>query len=55
MSISQHDAALHRLEGQDTGQTVYALGDRLQLRLAEANPVTGGLRFALPDAPEGGG
>ena len=49
-----HDAALHRLEGQDSG-TTYALGDRLQLRLAEANPVTGGLRFALPDAPEGGG
>ena len=48
------DPALHRLEGQDTG-TTYALGDRLELRLAEANPVSGGLRFALPDAPEGGG
>ena len=50
----RHDAALHRLEGQDTG-TTYALGDRLELRLAEANPVSGGLRFALPDAAEGGG
>ena len=50
----RHDAALHRLEGTDSG-TVYALGDRLELRLAEANPVSGGLRFALPDAPEGGG
>ena len=50
----RHDAALHRLEGTDTG-TTYALGDRLELRLADANPVSGGLRFALPDAPEGGG
>ena len=50
----RHDAALHRLEGTDSG-TTYALGDRLPLRLAEANPVSGGLRFALPDAPEGGG
>ena len=47
----RHDAALHRLEGTDSG-TTYALGDRLELRLADANPVSGGLRFALPDAPE---
>ena len=50
----RHDAALHRLEGTDTG-TIYALGDRLELRLADANPVSGGLRFALTDAPEDAG
>ena len=34
------------------GRHVYALGQRLTLRLAEANPVSGALRFELP---EGGG
>ena len=32
-------------------ETVFAPGLRLKLRLAEANPVTGALRFSLPDAP----
>ncbi len=50
----RHDAVLHRLEGTNTG-TIYALGDRLELRLAEANPVSGGLRFALAEAPLGAG
>jgi ribonuclease R len=31
------------------------MGQRLTLRLAEANPVSGGLRFELPDAPRGAG
>jgi len=39
------------LEGIETG-TRYFAGQRLDLRLIEANPITGSLRFALPD---GGG
>jgi len=34
------------LEGEDSG-TRYAMGDRLRLRLAEANPLTGALKFEL--------
>ena len=37
------------LEGMETG-TAFSPGMRLDLRLAEANPITGGLRFELPDA-----
>jgi len=37
-----------RLVGEHSG-TEFALGQRLQLRLAEANPVSGALRFELPD------
>ncbi len=37
-----------RLVGDDSG-TSYAPGDRLQLRLGEANPLTGALKFELPD------
>jgi ribonuclease R len=40
--------AEHALEGEDSGDR-YTLGQRLQLRLAEANPVSGGLRFELPE------
>ncbi|WP_164156718.1 ribonuclease R family protein [Sandarakinorhabdus rubra] len=36
------------LEGVATG-TRYAVGQRLDLRLAEANPITGALRFELPE------
>jgi ribonuclease R len=43
-----------RLVGDDSG-TTYAPGDRLELRLAEANPLTGALKFELPDAGSGGG
>jgi ribonuclease R len=42
-----NDAA-QTLVGEDSG-TEYASGMRLTLRLVEANPVTGSLRFALPD------
>jgi len=38
-----------RLVGDDSG-TAYAPGDRLELRLAEANPLTGALKFELPDS-----
>ncbi len=43
-----HDEATHALVGQTTGER-YTLGDRLELRLAEADPVTGALRFELPE------
>ena len=36
------------LEGLDSG-TRYTSGQRLELRLAEANPITGALRFELPE------
>jgi ribonuclease R len=36
------------LEGESSGDR-YALGQKLQLRLAEANPVSGALRFELPE------
>lgn len=43
-----YDEATHALIGQSTGET-YTLGQRLELRLAEADPVTGALRFELPE------
>lgn len=45
----RHDEAAHALIGSDSG-TTYASGDRLKLKLAEANPLTGALKFVLPDA-----
>jgi len=36
------------LEGQESG-TRYAIGQRLHLRLAEANPLTGALKFELEE------
>lgn len=47
------DETLKVLEGTETG-TIYRPGLTLDLRLAEANPVTGALRFELPDAPAAG-
>lgn len=41
------DEAARTLTGEDSGEA-YALGQRLELRLAEANPVSGALRFELP-------
>jgi len=41
------DEAARVIEGVQTG-TRYTVGQRLRLRLAEPNPVTGGLRFELP-------
>jgi ribonuclease R len=49
----RYDEAARQLVGDETGET-YRVGQRLTLRLAEANPVSGGLRFELPDAPRGG-
>lgn len=36
------------LVGENTGER-YAMGDRLKLKLAEANPLTGALKFELPE------
>jgi ribonuclease R len=49
----RYDEARQALIGEETG-TRYALGDRLELRLAEANPVSGGLRFELPEGKGSG-
>jgi ribonuclease R len=48
----RYDEARQALEGDETGET-YTLGRRLTLRLAEANPVSGALRFELPEQPVG--
>ena len=42
------DEAARTLTGETTG-TVYASGQKLPLRLAEANPVSGALRFEMVD------
>ncbi|WP_086607568.1 ribonuclease R [Erythrobacter donghaensis] len=48
----RHDEAAQALVGTDSG-TTFASGDRLKLKLAEANPLTGALKFVLPDADAG--
>ncbi len=42
------DEKAQALEGEDSGNR-YALGQILDLRLAEANPLTGALKFELPE------
>jgi ribonuclease R len=49
-----YDEKSNTLEGQETG-TQYSPGQRLHLRLVEANPVSGALRFELPEFAENGG
>ncbi|MBA3837412.1 MAG: VacB/RNase II family 3'-5' exoribonuclease [Sphingomonas sp.] len=44
----RYDEAARALVGDETG-TTYSSGMRLKLRLAEANPVSGALRFELVD------
>ena len=46
------DEAARKLVGEHSGDE-YSLGQRLRLRLAEANPVSGALRFELPHATAG--
>ena len=41
-----HDPARHALVGRHRGRS-YRLGDRVSVRLVEATPLTGGLRFEL--------
>jgi ribonuclease R len=43
-----HDEAAHRLVGQRSGR-VYRLGDTVDVRIAQADPVAGGLTFQLID------
>jgi ribonuclease R len=45
----RYEEASQNLVGADSGER-FAPGQRLKLRLVEANPVSGGLRFELPDA-----
>jgi ribonuclease R len=49
----RYDEAARALVGDESGDT-YRLGQRLTLRLAEANPVSGSLRFELPEGSYGG-
>jgi ribonuclease R len=43
-----YDEKAQQLVGEDTGAT-YRVGQKLRLRIAEANPVSGSLLFELPD------
>jgi len=49
----RYDEAARQLVGDSSGET-YRVGQRLTLRLAEANPVSGSLRFELPEGSYGG-
>jgi ribonuclease R len=42
------DEVMKTLTGVETGET-YGIGQKLPLRLAEANPISGALRFELPE------
>jgi ribonuclease R len=45
----RYEEASQSLVGEESGER-FSPGQRLKLRLAEANPVSGGLRFELPEA-----
>jgi ribonuclease R len=47
------DQIRHALVGEQSGDT-YQLGDRVEVRLVEAAPVSGGMRFELVSAPREG-
>ncbi|MDE1466738.1 ribonuclease R [Aurantiacibacter sp. D1-12] len=49
----RHEEGAQVLVGEDSG-TRYAVGDVLDLRLGEANPLTGALKFELPEGGGGG-
>jgi ribonuclease R len=49
----RYDEGAKLLVGEASGET-YRIGQRLTLRLAEANPVSGSLRFELPEGSYGG-
>ncbi len=49
-----HDEARHALVGRRSGRT-YSLGQAVDVLLAEANPLTGGLVFHLLDGGQGAG
>jgi ribonuclease R len=48
-----YDEAARTLDSE-LGRVSYWVGQRLDLRLVEANPISGSLRFELPDAAEEG-
>ncbi len=48
----RYDEAARALVGDQTGET-YRVGQRLTLRLAESNPISGALRFELPEGSYG--
>ncbi len=48
------DEAARALVGEQSGET-FKQGQRLELKLVEANPVSGALRFELPQGKFGGG
>jgi ribonuclease R len=48
----RYDQKAQQLIGEDTG-TTYRQGQKLKLRIAEADPVSGSLRFELPEEAEG--
>lgn len=48
----RYDEAARALVGEESGET-YRVGQRLTLRLAEANPVSGSLRYELPEGSYG--
>ena len=48
MQFFRHDEKRHALIGERTGIT-YNLGNAIRVKLAEATPITGGLRFELPE------
>ena len=49
----RYDEAAKALVGDDTGET-FRQGQKLELKLVEANPVSGALRFELPQGKFGG-
>jgi ribonuclease R len=49
----RYDEAARTLVGEESGET-YRVGQRLTLRLAEANPISGSLRFELAEGSYGG-
>ncbi|HYI42640.1 MAG TPA: ribonuclease R [Sphingomicrobium sp.] len=50
----RYDEAAQQLVGEQSGET-YRQGQKIKLRIAEANPVSAGLRFELPEGSYGGG
>jgi len=44
----RYDQKAQQLVGEETG-TAYRQGQKLKLRIAEADPVSGSLRFEMPD------
>jgi len=48
----RYDEKAQQLVGEDTG-TTYRQGQKLKLRIAEADPVSGSLRFQIPDQRPG--